>query len=232
MMSTRLSPVALMIFAAISVAQDAPEAGSKKIPLSKVERKNKAPVSSEVLRVKLPKAAEFKLSNGLTVLLLEDHRLPLVTARLLIQGAGALDDPAELPGLANVTAAMMKEGDGHPVQQADRRRDGTPGRRDQRYCPVGIGGRECHSVRPERQSGPMAAAGHRHTAASCLSAKRIGQVETTHESAVAAAALFSVLPAAGAVRPRGVRQSSGRDYGAHSAVARQADARNAGQMAL
>ncbi len=110
MMYIRLSLVALMIFAAISMAQDAPEAGSKKIPLSKVERKNKAPVSSEVLRVKLPKAAEFKLSNGLTVLLLEDHRLPLVTARLLIQGAGALDDPADLPGLANVTAAMMREG--------------------------------------------------------------------------------------------------------------------------
>ena len=102
--------VILVIFAAVSVAQDSAEPGSKTIPLSKVERKNKAPVSSEILRVKLPKAAEFKLSNGLTVLLLEDHRLPLVTARLLIQGAGALDDPSDLPGLANVTAAMLKEG--------------------------------------------------------------------------------------------------------------------------
>jgi len=106
----RLSPVVLMIFAAVSVAQDSPEAGSKSIPLSKVERKDKAPVSKDVLRVKLPKAAEFKLSNGLTVLLLEDHRAPLVTARLIIQGAGALDDPTDLPGLANVTAAMLKEG--------------------------------------------------------------------------------------------------------------------------
>ena len=72
-----------------------------------MERKNKAPVSSDILRVKLPKPVEMTLPNGLTVLVLEDHRLPLVTARLSILGAGALYDPADLPGLANVTAAML-----------------------------------------------------------------------------------------------------------------------------
>jgi zinc protease len=94
----------------VSFAQTQPEAGSKSIPLSKVERKNKAPVSKEVLRVKLPKPVELKLDDGLTVLVLEDHRLPTVTVRLLIEGAGALNDPADLPGLANLTAAMLKEG--------------------------------------------------------------------------------------------------------------------------
>ena len=101
---------ALLMAGAWGLAQDQPEAGSKNIPLSKVERKNKAPVSEEILRVKLPKAAEMKLEDGLTVLVLEDHRLPTVTMRLLIQGAGALNDPADLPGLANLTAAMLKEG--------------------------------------------------------------------------------------------------------------------------
>jgi len=104
------SAVVALSAAAVVVGQAPPEAGSKTIPLSKVERKNKAPVSRDVLRVKLPKAAEFKLSNGLTVLILEDHRLPLVSARLLIEGAGALNDPSGLPGLANMTAAMLKEG--------------------------------------------------------------------------------------------------------------------------
>lgn len=84
--------------------------GSKAIPLSKVERKNKAPVSDEVLRVRLPKPVTLTLPNGLTILVLEDHRLPLVTARFTILGAGALNDPADFPGLANVTAAMLKEG--------------------------------------------------------------------------------------------------------------------------
>jgi zinc protease len=93
-----------------SFAQPQPEAGSKSIPLSKVERKNEAPVSRDILRVQLPKPVEFKLDDGLTVLVLENHRLPTVTVRLLIQGAGALNDPADLPGLANLTAAMLKEG--------------------------------------------------------------------------------------------------------------------------
>ncbi len=101
------SPLAI---SAILLAQVPQDPGSKAIPLSKVERKNKAPVSEEILRVKLPKPVEMKLPNGLTVLVLEDHRLPLVTARMTILGAGALNDPAELPGLANVTAAMLREG--------------------------------------------------------------------------------------------------------------------------
>ena len=94
----------------IGYAQPEPEGGSKAIPLSKIERKNKAPVSSDILRVKLPRPVELKLDDGLTVLVLEDHRLPTVTMRLLIQGAGALNDPADLPGLASLTASMLKEG--------------------------------------------------------------------------------------------------------------------------
>jgi zinc protease len=107
--SVRLS-VAVTVAFAISFAQAPTDPGSKAIPLSKVERKNKAPVSDEILRVKLPKPTEMTLPNGLAVLVLEDHRLPLVTARLTILGAGALNDPADVPGLANVTAAMLKEG--------------------------------------------------------------------------------------------------------------------------
>jgi zinc protease len=101
---------ALIAAFALSFAQVPQDPGSKAIPLSKVERKNKAPVSDQVLRVTLPRPTEMTLPNGLTVLVLEDHRLPLVTARLNILGAGALNDPADMPGLANITAAMLKEG--------------------------------------------------------------------------------------------------------------------------
>src|SRR3984885_1435261 len=102
--------VALIGTLTISLAQVPAGPGSKAIPLSKVERKNKAPVSNEILRVKIPKPTEIKLPNGLTVLVLEDHRLPLVTARLTILGAGALNDPPDVPGLANVTATMLTQG--------------------------------------------------------------------------------------------------------------------------
>src|SRR5271163_4435901 len=102
--------VAPLAVSAALLAQVPQDPGSKAIPLSKVERKNKAPVSSEILRVKIPKPTEMTLPNGLTILVLEDHRLPLVTARLTILGAGALNDPADVPGLANITATMLKEG--------------------------------------------------------------------------------------------------------------------------
>jgi zinc protease len=85
--------------------QDSPGTGT-----SKVERKNRAPLSREILRVKLPKPVEAKLKNGLTVLIVEDHRFPIVSIQLQISGAGALFEPANLPGLAKVTAEMLREG--------------------------------------------------------------------------------------------------------------------------
>lgn len=79
-------------------------------PVSKVELKNKAPLSRDLLRVNLPKPIETRLKNGLTVLVVEDHRFPTVTVQLQINGAGALFETANLPGLASVTAQMLREG--------------------------------------------------------------------------------------------------------------------------
>lgn len=95
------------------VAWPAPLMGQESVPgapLSKVERKNKAPLSRQVLRVKLPRPAEVKLRNGVTVLILEDHRFPAVFAQLHLEGAGALFEPAEMNGLAKITAQMLREG--------------------------------------------------------------------------------------------------------------------------
>ncbi len=77
---------------------------------SKIERKNKAPVSQDILRVTIPRPIRETLPNGLKVLILEDHRFPTVFVQLHIGGAGALFEPAALPGLANVTAHMLQEG--------------------------------------------------------------------------------------------------------------------------
>jgi len=72
--------------------------------------KGKAPVSNEILKVKLPRPQEADLANGIHLMVLEDHRTPEVTAQILMQGAGGYYDPADLPGLAVFTAAMMMEG--------------------------------------------------------------------------------------------------------------------------
>lgn len=100
---------ALLAGAAATTNAQAP-GDSKAISASKVERKNKAPVSKEILKVKLPKAVEATLPNGMTVLILEDHRFPLVNVDFTIDGAGALWEPKDQPGLAAATAQMLREG--------------------------------------------------------------------------------------------------------------------------
>jgi predicted Zn-dependent peptidase len=92
-----------------ALAQSSPQ-GEKGVSISKVERKNKAPVSKEILKVKLPKPTETTLPNGLTVMILENHHMPTVTVALSIAGAGGLYEPAGQRGLAGITAQMLREG--------------------------------------------------------------------------------------------------------------------------
>jgi zinc protease len=100
----------LLVALASSVwGQGAPEA-DKAIPTSKVERLNRAPVSKDILQVKLPRPHEATLSNGVSVMILEDHRFPLVSVQFEIEGAGALYEPANMPGLAGATAQLLDEG--------------------------------------------------------------------------------------------------------------------------
>lgn len=72
--------------------------------------KNRAPVSNEILKVHLPKPQEADLPNGIHLMVLEDHRAPLVNMQLIVEGAGGYYDPASSPGLAGFTAALMREG--------------------------------------------------------------------------------------------------------------------------
>src|SRR5688572_27078048 len=108
---TWLLAAVLAITLALPAAAQAPAPGdSKSESISKVERKNRAPVSKDILRVQLPRPVEAKLDNGLTVLIMEDHRFPTVSVALTVMGAGPIYEPADWPGLANVTAQMLREG--------------------------------------------------------------------------------------------------------------------------
>lgn len=75
-----------------------------------VVMKGRAPVSTTLLKINLPRPAEADLANGIHLMVLEDHRLPQVTFQLIIPGAGGYFDPADTPGLAGMTATMMREG--------------------------------------------------------------------------------------------------------------------------
>jgi hypothetical protein len=69
---TRLTTLlaAILLFVPLSIAgQDIPGHLPDVVP-GQIELKSKAPVSEEILHVRLPRAREAKLSNGLTVLIL------------------------------------------------------------------------------------------------------------------------------------------------------------------
>ena len=57
----------------------------------------------------IPSPNEFRLANGLRVVVVERHELPLLSAALVTTGGGA-DDPATRAGLADLTAELMTKG--------------------------------------------------------------------------------------------------------------------------
>jgi zinc protease len=108
--------VAALMMAALSaapvLAQRAggpPQTGPAGQSITGAEIKGKAPVNKEILRVNLPKAQEATLSNGLRVVLLENHRVPTFTMQMVIL-SGGLSDPADHHGLASFTATLLREG--------------------------------------------------------------------------------------------------------------------------
>jgi zinc protease len=58
-----------------------------------------------------PAVEQFQLSNGLKVILVEKHTVPVVEARLIVD-AGAQREPAGKSGLASLTGALLSEGTG------------------------------------------------------------------------------------------------------------------------
>ncbi len=73
--------------------------------------RSKPPESGPPPILKLPPILHLKLSNGLPVVLLEKHTLPLVQMELIAMAGSAMDPPGK-NGLANIAAAMMDEGAG------------------------------------------------------------------------------------------------------------------------
>jgi zinc protease len=78
--------------------RSAQEAGKWKLPASKPDP-----------RFSLPRVQHRQLSNGLKLLIVEHHELPVVSMRLAVK-SGAAADPKERPGLASLTADLLDEG--------------------------------------------------------------------------------------------------------------------------
>jgi len=102
------------------VIQDAPrtkaeeEQQSKEtstVPQTMAEEswRGKPPQAGPLSTKSLPVAQSFTLPNGLTVILAEQHKLPVVAARLVVL-TGSDANPVNRPGLASFTADMLPEG--------------------------------------------------------------------------------------------------------------------------
>lgn len=73
--------------------------------------RSKPPTLPPPPALKLPAVHTDTLANGLTLAVVEMHKVPVVDVQVLVD-AGAARDPADLPGLATFTAAMLQQGAG------------------------------------------------------------------------------------------------------------------------
>jgi len=106
-----LSVIVAAACVAVPAAQQAmPPAQGNPAKAAGTILKGKAPVSKEILKVSLPKSQEADLSNGVHLIVIEDHRAPQVFFQMIIEGAGGYFDPPAVPGLATFTASLMRQG--------------------------------------------------------------------------------------------------------------------------
>jgi zinc protease len=103
-----IRPIVLSCALAAAAAAQAPQAQAPP-SFAGVVRLNKAPVSTEVLKVKLPRPVERPLANGIKLLVVESHRVPTISLRITIP-SGDFRDPEGIPGVSDATSALIRLG--------------------------------------------------------------------------------------------------------------------------
>lgn len=68
-----------------------------------------APTKAEDGTLRLPPYKKVKLKNGMTVLLMEQHEVPIISFNFIVK-AGSVADPAGKEGLAALVAGLMRKG--------------------------------------------------------------------------------------------------------------------------
>ena len=100
----------ITLVSSLALGQGAPPAAGQGTPTTKgAVIKGKAPVSKEILKVKLPRAEEATLSNGLRVVLLPSDKVPTFNMQLVVLSGGLSDKP-DHRGIASFTATLLREG--------------------------------------------------------------------------------------------------------------------------
>ncbi len=95
-----------------SSAAPVPDRGPAPWASSGIADWTKAPGPEKEPTFKPPVAKRSKLENGMSLLVVENHKLPIVSMTLVAPGAGASSDPSAKPGVASFTADLLDEGAG------------------------------------------------------------------------------------------------------------------------
>jgi zinc protease len=91
-----LSAIGLLVFQSVATAQATFD-------------RSKPPELGPPPRVSLPPIVTRQFPNGLKLLIVEQHELPLADFALVV-GSGSTADPSGKPGVANLVSAMLREG--------------------------------------------------------------------------------------------------------------------------
>jgi zinc protease len=85
-------------------------AGAAALPAAAQQEHGTTPPPAGPLRpFRVPRPEEFTLANGLRVVVVNQPALPIVNARIVVK-AGAVYEPADKNGVAQLTASLMDEG--------------------------------------------------------------------------------------------------------------------------
>jgi len=68
-----------------------------------------APIEAKDGELKLPPYRRVTLKNGMTLLLMEQHEVPIISFNFIVK-AGSVADPAGKEGLASLTAGLLRKG--------------------------------------------------------------------------------------------------------------------------
>jgi zinc protease len=79
------------------------------VALSAIAQQVTPPAPAPPRQPQIPQPVEKTLANGLRVIVVTKHDVPLVSARLMIK-TGSEADPADMAGLAQMTAALLTKG--------------------------------------------------------------------------------------------------------------------------
>ena len=101
--------MSIVMVSSLALAQGGAPSGQNPPSTKGAVIKGKAPVNKNVLKVKLPRAEEASLQNGLKVVLLPAHKVPTFNMQLVVLSGGLSDKP-DYRGLSSFTASLLREG--------------------------------------------------------------------------------------------------------------------------